>query len=502
METGRLESRDIVIEVHIIPTIVEIGPGEGTENKEIEVTEGEEAKLTCRAEASPKSYYSWMDPKSRNVSDRYGYIVNRETGDLVISKVNKDTDSGNFRCIAENHAGSSTKDLYVNIITKPLVTSFLNISAAERTNTKLECRAAGNPLPDLMIRRDGSPDRLENQPERIALELTNDRNEAVLSVQLFQIERSDDGLYYCTASNRAGKVEGVGHLEVQYPPDMSLNPSVVKTWENHEINITCIANAVPNATITWYNSAGSSLAENYRYRIFNYPGRSLLAIDPRQPDAWGSYKCKAVNIHGEGSSLITLEQAFPPQAILSASVIKESPQSITFRFEGPDNTGGLPITKFHVVYFEDMFSGMPEGPRRHSWPVNPRNTYTLNDLRPQTRYSFRFAAQNDAGIGPEGAEIKTELPNESQPEKVNIIHESNDCCSGDINSRYSQNYLLRWTEPSNNGRAIESYDIKYYKVRSHNLNVLPSSSTPRSSIPPFSPSLLPPFFLSDLLGSG
>lgn len=474
-ETGQLELKDITVEVHIRPNIIEIGPGEGVDNKELEVTDGEEAKLNCRAEAAPKSYYSWLDPNSRNVSERYGYVVNRETGELIITKVRKDDDLGSFKCVAENHAGSDAKELYVNVLTKPVIVSFLNVSAAERTNTKLECRASGNPLPDIKVRKDGmdTNDKLENVPEKITVELLTDRNEAVISLQVLHVERSDDGLYYCTASNRAGKAESAGHLEVQYPPDMSENPSVVKTWENHEVNITCVANAVPNATVTWFNSAGVPLTENYRYRIFNYPGKSQLTVDPRQPDAWGTYRCKAINIHGEASSQITLEQAFPPTAITKAHVEKESPQSITFNFEGPENTGGLPITKFHVVYFESQY-GQPDT-RRHSWPVNNRNRYTINDLRPKTQYTFRFSAQNDAGLGPEGAEIVTELPHESQPEKVQIIHESSDCCSGGIISRFSQNYLLRWTEPANNGRPIESYDIKYYKVSRHHLISLPSA---------------------------
>lgn len=258
--------------------------------------------------------------------------------------------------------------------------------------------------------------------------------ESVLIVTISNLEKSDDGRYYCQAENKAGKAIGVGHLEVQFRPDLDGNNRLVKTWKDHVVNLTCTANSIPNATIKWYDSQGNPLEGNYRYQIrYPTPASSDLTVDPRQAQAYGDYKCEAENSLGVSSIVIRLEEAFPPDVIISAKVIKKSPQSISFSFDGVKSDGGLPITKYQVAFYE--LHSREDTKRTKTWITGFTDAYTVDGLRPETKYSFKFRAINDAGLGPEGAEIEDELPNESQPERVMIIHEGIDCCSGNIQSR-------------------------------------------------------------------
>ena len=150
----------------------------------------------------------------------------------------------------------------------------------------------------------------------------------------------------------------------------------------------------------------------------------------------------------------------------TVTVVKKSPQSISFKFPAPRNDGGLPITRYHVKY-NDIHEGhvVPESWIRYSWPANSPY-YFLNGLKPNTLYEFRFTAENDVGQGPESEPLREELPFESQPEPVTIIQDdpAKDPNSGDVLSRYSRSFTLKWTEPQDNGKRIESYDIKWYKV--------------------------------------
>ena len=150
----------------------------------------------------------------------------------------------------------------------------------------------------------------------------------------------------------------------------------------------------------------------------------------------------------------------------TAVVVKKSPQSISFNFPAPRNDGGLPITRYHVKY-NDIHEGhvAPESWIRYSWPANSPY-YFLNGLKANTLYEFRFTAENDVGQGPESEALREELPSESQPEPVTIIQDdpAKDPNSGDVLSRYSRSFTLKWTEPQDNGKRIQSYDIKWYKV--------------------------------------
>lgn len=440
METGQLEQRQITVEVHIRPRITDIVVN-GQVIDEVEAVEGESLSVNCKATATPRSMYSWLSVRSptrkSNLSEIYGYQVDSEAGTLTITKV-KPEDNGMLVCRAENAAGHDEREIKINVMTKPVITRLDNVSAPEGGQVRVECRASGNPLPMLVVRKEGEgqSDIFDGQAGRMSVQLyTGPRGEEnVLILTINNLEKSDDGLYYCQGENKAGRAVAAGHLQVQYKPDLSDNKVLVKTWKDHPVNLTCTANSIPNATIKWYDSMGNSLEGNYRYQVrVSTPGTSDLTVDPRQEQAYGEYKCEAENSLGSSSIVITLEEAFAPGDIQAANVIKKSPQSISFRFDGPSYDGGLPITKYQATYYE--VSNRDETTRTKTWVAGYSDTFTIEHLRPETRYRFRFRAINDAGVGPEGAEMDDELPNESQPERVMVIHDGTDCCSGNIQSR-------------------------------------------------------------------
>ena len=425
METGQLDQRVITVETHIRPRITDIELN-GQVIDEVEAIEGEGLLVNCKATATPRSTYSWLSVRNQmtktNLSEIYGYVVDSERGTLNIQRV-KPEDNGAVICHAENAAGFDEREIKVNVMTKPIVTSLRNVSAPEGESSTIECRASGNPLPTLALRKEGEgqTDIFDGQAGRILVRTYTGRNndENVLTVTINNLERSDDGLYYCQAENKAGKAVTAGHLQIQFKPDLESNKVLVKTWKDHTVNLTCVANSIPNATIQWYDANGNNLDGNYRYQIRSIPGSSDLTVDPRQEQAYGDYKCRAENQLGWAEIVIRLEEAFAPKEIDRAVAIKKSPQSISFRFEGPADDGGLPISKYQATFYE--IENKDETQRTKTWIAGFSDAFTIDGLRPLKRYRFKFRAINDAGVGPEGAELDDELPNESQPERVMII---------------------------------------------------------------------------------
>ena len=91
------------------------------------------------------------------------------------------------------------------------------------------------------------------------------------------------------------------------------------------------------------------------------------------------------------------------------------------------------------------------------------DTYLLEDLRPRTRYSFRFAAENAVGVGDWSIERHVTTERESRPERPLF---RNLQIEGDhVISPFADQYLVTWSLPSDNGREIRSFEIKYFSVR-------------------------------------
>lgn len=139
-----------------------------------------------------------------------GYIVDRNTGALIITKVRKFEDKGTFTCIAENAAGKVERQTQFLVLLRPTITSFQNVSFDQQKQSQLECRATGDPRPIISIRKDGNSRPFIIGDPRVTFENTTDGDETVLKMFFINTERSDDGLYYCRAENRGGGVEKVG----------------------------------------------------------------------------------------------------------------------------------------------------------------------------------------------------------------------------------------------------------------------------------------------------
>ncbi|CAG2178619.1 unnamed protein product, partial [Oppiella nova] len=317
-----------------------------------EGTEGQEATLKCFAKGVPQPLITWLDPNKRNLSSVGGYVVDRNGGALIVSRVRKEEDSGQFTCIAQNTAGEERRTTTFVVLRPPRITSFANKSFDANKESLLECRATGEPTPKLSLRRDGDSRELTAGDPRVTLTTTQEPNEeTLLSLRLSQTRREDDGLYFCRASNRGGVVESAGHLEVRFAPDLSRTPAtVVKTWNLQPINMTCVADAVPNATIRWWfrgqDLSLSPIGSLYTIES-NSAGVSRLHVNSRSAtgsafrDIFGQYRCEAFNSLGADQRVIQLEEAFRPGAILQSTQHLITPTTITFRIMAPSFDSGV-----------------------------------------------------------------------------------------------------------------------------------------------------------------
>ena len=419
----------------------------------------------------------------RNLSEVAGYYVDRDRGVLTITRVRKIEDNGKFTCRAQNPAGEEQDAHDLVVISKPTITSFENISAVASQEAVFECRATGSPIPTLSLRQDGQHVPLIEGRDRVRISTRTVQDETILTVSIPNVERRYDGLFYCQAENRGGRVDRAGHLTVEYAPDLSRTVPVVKTWESNPVNLTCIADAIPNATISWLRR-GQRLYPGSAYEMRQDKGIASLFIRPLATpgggggDVYGQYRCEAENIHGKSIMDINLERAYAPDQPGPVTILRTTPTLIEFDISPPTRDGGLPVKRYRMRYRKEHFD---EG-RDASWPSSG-GPYKLEGLEPRMSYMMKFAAENEVGIGFWSNEQRIVMPFESVPESVPfilqdpMIHPE----SGDVRSSSPHEFLVQWSKPQTNGREIDQYRIRYHRVSILLLLLFSTSSSTSSS---------------------
>lgn len=456
VETGELSERNIRVEVHTPPTFEKM-------DSSLTVVEAETASVPCKANGKPVPTYSWIKASTREdlaTADRFS--VEKNMGVLTIRGVSKD-DDGEYKCVATNAAGKVERVVKISVILKPRIVAYKNISIATGKDARLSCSAFGRPMPTVTFRKLTSPEHFvlgSQKDDRIVVDNRgdNERSETIGTLSISNIRRADDGLYECIATNEGGVAYKNGHLTVEFKPSFANTPmQEAWSWRNNPVNITCLAESIPNATILWRLN-DIELNEKYvdtNLKKFGEGPLSSLQVLPIDMKYYGRYTCKAVNPHGSSEHVIVLKEARPPSDVLQAKLEVITATTITFSFVGPADNGGLPIRKYAVQYKEERKDWRDS--KNKTWTVD--SPYILEGLEPQITYNFRFAAQNDVGYGNWGAPEYHTMPKRSSPEEPQIL--SNPGEDGVVMSPYSDRYELTWKIPADNGELIDQYSIKY-----------------------------------------
>ena len=287
------------------------------------------------------------------------------------------------------------------------------------------------------------------------------------------VRRSDDGLYECQAENEGGRFYKSGHITVEFPPTFEDQLYDKEwSWDQRPIELTCVATAIPNATVSWWY-AGAELGKtnqdkNYFLNPRGNPKSKTLTITPVSGKYYGRYTCKAENPYGVAYHEIELAEAREPSEIQQAILDKTTATTLQFRFVPPTDQGGLPVDAFAVEYKEQRDDWAYA--KRRVWPFSDLTKisgYILEDLRPTTTYDLRFGCKNRVGFSAWGAEQQITMPRKGRPEPpiLNTDHFVRQGGVLELNS--SNSYELSWQIPEDNGLPIDYFLLKYYPVRSH-----------------------------------
>ncbi|XP_015433410.1 PREDICTED: fasciclin-2 [Dufourea novaeangliae] len=457
LNTGELKERPIRVEVHVRPTVTDL-------SSPVDIIEGEDASIQCQALGKPPPKFTWvksLTQQNLSSADRFG--VDADTGMLTITNVNRE-DAGEYQCTATNAAGTANTNIMVNVIVKPKIMEFLNATVVQDKEATIVCKAFGRPPPQVTFRKhtNDKPYVKGAQPEDDRVILTNSQDditgETVGTLTIHETMRSNDGLYECIAQNAGGEARRNGHLMVEFPPSFASMPNkTVWSWEQRPVNISCIAESIPNATIRWTIHGDQKIDNDAMIKQLGNGPLSTLMIAPLDRRYYTTYKCIASNTHGTREHNIELREATRPGEVLQSKMVEITATTIRFELVPPTTHPELPVRTIVVQYKEDRQTWTEA--KNKTWSVD--SYYVIEGLKPQTPYEFRFAAWNDVGLGTWGAMYREVTPGRTFPNQPKIITPA---AEYDV-SKFNNQYELSWLVPADNGEPIDMYQIKYCQIK-------------------------------------
>ncbi|XP_076053538.1 hemicentin-1-like, partial [Oratosquilla oratoria] len=275
---------------------------------QVQAIVGKSVALECAVViANPPPLLQW-NHNGRLITPGKGTHVDR-TGTLQLFQVALE-DEGSYQCTATNVAGNSSMTLYLDVLVPPRVSEDLpQEKVVTRGDTvRLECPVAGDPRPTISWQRNGQPILPFQRRPRVLRQGT---------LVIRGVRPSDNAVYVCTATNRAGVTNQAITLTVHDPPNIKVGPSSYSLLEGETLDVPCEAGGFPPPSVTWTRpQQGLVLDSNFknesdRQEAGGGPVEAVLSI-LASPETEGEYECVASNVAGTAKRSINISVSSPP----------------------------------------------------------------------------------------------------------------------------------------------------------------------------------------------
>ncbi|KAJ1074876.1 hypothetical protein K5549_020565, partial [Capra hircus] len=310
-----------------VPPIIE-GDLAAPLNKQVIVAHS--LTLECKAAGNPPPVLTWLkDGVPVKVSDN----IRIEAGGKKLEITSAlEVDRGQYICVATSVAGEKEIKYEVDVLVPPAIeggdeTSYFIVMV--NNLLELDCQVTGSPPPTIMWLKDG---QLIDERDGFKI-LLNGRKLVIAQAQV-----SDTGLYRCVATNTAGDHKKEFEVTVHVPPTIkSSGLSERAVLKYKPIALQCIANGIPNPSITWLKDGQPVSTAQGNLKIQS-SGRLLQIAKALMEDA-GRYTCVATNAAGETQQLIQLHVHEPPSLedagkMLNETVVVNSPVQLECKAAG------------------------------------------------------------------------------------------------------------------------------------------------------------------------
>ncbi|GBM75398.1 Hemicentin-1 [Araneus ventricosus] len=237
---------------------------------------------------------------------------------LVIDPLTEE-DAGNYTCIVNSRGSTASYTTSLQVLIPPSWTLMPNdIEASNGDNLMLNCKASGTPKPTITWSRSQS-DSMDFIPISSLSQASLFLNG---SLQLNDIQKENEGMYKCNASNGIGssliktimvRVIGSSSLRIQpfsFPPESAIG---------NRVSVTCTPLKGEKMEFKWLRNGQELTSGRHNINILSYPMLSSLVIDPLTSEDSGNYTCIVSTRGLTGSFTTRLDVLIPPSWILTPS---------------------------------------------------------------------------------------------------------------------------------------------------------------------------------------
>ncbi|KAK2570960.1 Hemicentin-1 [Acropora cervicornis] len=261
------------------------------------VNEGRSASFQCSVTGNPAPAIAWS-----RVNSHSGLSQPAVSRGLWRLRKVKGSDAGIYRCSATNILGTAHQDTQLVVNVRPTVSIYPGpLLAVEGSDVTLPtCHVTGHPTPVVTWSKS-----FGHLPQGRV-----ESNNSVLT--LLDVRKNDSDNYFCTATNKLGKVIRMTTLVVVSLPQFTVKPPwKIVAYIGANMTLNCSATGDPQPVIIW-KRYGHQLPVGRSEQIDG----ALVIRDVQKEDA-GNYTCVATSdrsVDRETSAMV--EVRLPPKGKL------------------------------------------------------------------------------------------------------------------------------------------------------------------------------------------
>uniref|UniRef100_A0A8C2KP22 Neogenin 1 n=1 Tax=Cyprinus carpio TaxID=7962 RepID=A0A8C2KP22_CYPCA len=401
-----------------------------------------------------------------------GRVIQLPSGALVISNASQ-SDAGLYRCTIDGLGpAKSTEEAELQVSADSGVEEKLEtlqgpaaVAKVVGESVLLPCVMKGYPVPVIRWTFNGRP--VDESRERFAVIGGG-------SLQIVNLTEEDAGIYACQTDSGNMTSEIQAELTVHVPPRFLTRPSNTYAQESMDIIFECDVTGSPPLTVKWMKDGDTVIPSDY-FRIVKQHNLQVLGLVKSDE---GFYQCLAENEAGNVQAsaqliILDLDVALPSAVPSLTDATTDHVASSPAERNGPtpsaprDVVASLVSTRFikltwrlpaephgeNISYsvFYSLEGTNRERVQNTSAPGEMQGT--IQNLAPDTKYTFRVVASNANGPG----ESSTPLTVATQLE----VQVPGPAPNLQVVSVSTASVTLSWERPSTGNGEIQTYRLFY-----------------------------------------
>ncbi|XP_047426730.1 muscle, skeletal receptor tyrosine-protein kinase isoform X2 [Mugil cephalus] len=257
----------------------------------VDVLQDHNATFICEVQSRPPADITWTKNNHPIMYYDTRYLT-REQGQMLIIPRVRESDNGEYCCIASNGIGEPAKSCgALQLKMKPQIKRHpTNVTLLIESKAVLPCVTFGNPKPDVTWLKD---DELIKISDRVAILDYG-------ALKIHNIQKEDAGQYRCVAKNSFGLAFSKPvTIEVQAPARILRVPKEKRVAYGSQISLECNATGNPTPTITWLENGNTISGGSVEETLVGEVILSVLRVTVSKP---ALYTCMASNRHSAGAN--------------------------------------------------------------------------------------------------------------------------------------------------------------------------------------------------------